>query len=115
MPKKKRSRVKIVVQCKNCQNPRGDYHKRSLCFSCYNKQHVRLLYPTIGEASNKVTNQQVPVTDVYQRIIAAWSNHPLWQPAEFPRDDPRFNELVEARRAAKLPAIHPDDPKPNLE
>lgn len=110
-----RKRVKKLVTCKHCGNPRGDYHKRSLCYSCYNKPHIRLLYPTVGEITGEKTNQQEPIADVYKRILEAWSKHPLWKPAEFPRDDPRFNELVDARRAANLPAIHPGDPKPNLE
>jgi len=105
----------VVVQCKHCGKANGHVHHRSLCYTCYKKPQIRFLYPTTSEVVGKKLNHEEPVQDVYKRILAAWSNHPLWQPAEFPRDDPRFNELVDARRAANLPAIHPGDPKPNLE
>ena len=110
-----RKRKKVLATCKHCKNPNGDFHKRSLCYGCYENRAIRSMYPTIAETTGKKTNQQEPTLEVYKRLQEAWSAHPLWKPSEFPRDDPRYNELVDARRAAGLPGIHAQDPKPSLD
>ncbi len=106
---------KNTLLCVHCKKNKARKRHRSLCDPCYRTPCVRAKYPIKRDMSCDKFKPKEPVADVYKRLLEMWKANPLWQPSPYPRDDPRYNELVAARRAAKLPEIHPNDPKPNLE
>lgn len=99
---------KSIPRCLHCvKRQRGK--SRGLCNACYRDNKIRYKYPLVVLDKEPALVRIKSDGDIHVALAEQRAKHPLWQPVPYPRDDPRFNMWIAARRNAGLPEFHPED------
>ena len=100
--------MKSKLKCLHCLI-RAMGQTRGLCNTCYRDLKIRYRYaPRPRDRTGSIVKMK-STADIHEALQDKWSKHPLWVPVPYPRDDPRFNMWIAARRDAGLPEFHPED------